>query len=139
MKRPHRHLLHVDDHAETYAPLFEAAEREGLRVGWLTFDTQEPPPALASAAGLGALRAVAIGGGRTVAVKPMRGAPVLRDVLREHFRGCALVLVTGDVDGLTRLVPTASGWQVHAPDGAKVGAIRSADDLVAALRRPRPW
>lgn len=139
MKRPHRHVLRVDERAETFAPLFEAAQGAGLRVGWLVLDAVTPPPALAVAAELGALRAVAVGAGGQVAVKPMRGAPVLRDVLREHFKGCALVLLTGEVAGLARLAPAGDGWQVRAPDGAAVGGPQETHDFIAALRRPRPW
>ncbi len=146
MKRPHQHLLRVDGRADGFAPLIEAARAEGLRIGWLTLDPVEPPPVLADAAGLGVLRAVSVGDGRTVAVKPIRGAPVLRDLLREHFRGCALVLVAGDdsvvlaTENLAFLARVGDTWEVRTSAADKADQVGwSAADLVSALRRPRPW
>jgi hypothetical protein len=146
------HLLRVDEPPERYAPLFAAARAEGLRLGWLDLAASSPAPLpvplpapLETAAGLGALRAVAVAGDRSVAVKPLKGAPVLRDLLREHFRGCVLVLVRGE--GLSPLSSLSSdiavlqeageGWSVTAP-GEAARAFTTAD-LAAALRRPRPW
>ncbi|HYN22970.1 MAG TPA: hypothetical protein VE078_18565, partial [Thermoanaerobaculia bacterium] len=84
MKAPH--LLRVEEDPEQFASVVEAARAEGLRVGWLELAEVAPlPEVLECAAALGVLRAVSVGNGRTVAVKPMRGAPVLKDVLREHF------------------------------------------------------
>ena len=73
MKSPH--LLRVDDFPEKFAPLVEAARALGLRIGWLELGgTVHPvPPVLEAAAGLNVLRAVEVGEGRTVAVKPLRG------------------------------------------------------------------
>ena len=162
MKAPH--LLRADGPPELYAPLFRAARAEGLRLGWLdaaagveVFASAEgalpedrgalrsaPPPApvperLEAAAALGALRAVAVGGGRSVAVKPLRGTAVLRDLLREHFRGCAAVLVAGagaPADAPV-LAADGDGWTVR-PAGA--AAVRlGAEELVRRLRKPRPW
>jgi hypothetical protein len=132
------HLLAVDLGPERFAPLFAAAREIGLRIGWLDL---APPPALPAdleaAAAAGALRAVAAGGDRSVAVKPLRGAPVLGDLLREHFRGCALVLVRGDAVTAPRLSAEGEAWQV-VPPGAP-GQHYSSGELVTALRRPRPW
>jgi hypothetical protein len=66
-------------------------------------------------------------------VKPLAGPAVLADLLREHFRGCALVLVHGMVEAP---LLTASGdlWRVDPP-----GCLLTADQLAAALRKPRPW
>jgi hypothetical protein len=80
------------------------------------------------------MRAVSIGAGRTVSVKPMRGAPVLRDVLREHFRGCALVLVRGEVDA-PALRPDGEGWMMDMPGFA--GRPYRTAELVAAFRSPK--
>jgi hypothetical protein len=114
----------------------DAASAEGLRVGWLELDglVDPLPDVLESAAGLGALRAVSVGGGRTVAVKPMRGAPVLRDVLREHFRGCALVLVRGEVDA-PALRPEGAAWVLDVRGFA--GQAFSTGELLAAFRSPK--
>jgi hypothetical protein len=133
------HLLRVSDPPERFAALIEAARAGGLRVGWLELDapTEPVPPVpdtLDSAAGLGVLRAVAVGDGRTVAVKPMRGTPVLRDVLREHFRGCALVLVRGEVDA-PALRPEGEGWVVDMPGFA--GRPYGTAELAAAFRSPK--
>lgn len=137
MKVPH--LLRVADPPESFAALIEAARAEGLRIGWLELEGSLAPIApvpetLGAAAGLGALRAVAVGAGRTVAVKPMRGAPVLRDVLREHFRGCALVLVRGEVDA-PALRPEGVAWMLDVRGFA--GQPFSTAELVSAFRSPK--
>jgi hypothetical protein len=141
------HLLRAEEPPERYALLIEAARALGLRVGWL--DLPAPPvpapgplpEALAAAAGLGVLRAVAVAGDRSVAVKPIKGAPVLRDLLREHFRGCVLVLVRGDAPavepGTAFLRPDGEAWTVTAPGEAARAFTTPA--LAAALRQPRPW
>lgn len=140
LKSPH--LLRVDDAPERFAPLIEAARALGLRIGWLELGGagHPVPPVLEVAAGLGVLRAVEVGEGRTVAVKPLRGAPVLKDLLREHFRGCALVLVRGDLGDLKDLSSLRieeSGWIVTPPGAAS----RSypPEKLAEALRKPNPW
>jgi hypothetical protein len=140
------HLLRVDGPPERYASLFAAARAEGLRLGWLDLAASAPasppaslPPSLDTAAGLGALRAVAVTGDRSVAGKPLKGAPVLRDLLREHFRGCVLVLVCGEglPPGLAILREEGEGWTVTAPGEA--ARAFTTGGLAAALRRPRPW
>lgn len=137
MKAPH--LLRVAEPPDRFAALIEAARAEGLRVGWLDLDgAVEPvPEVLGSAAGLGALRAVAVGAGRVVSVKPLRGAPVLRDLLREHFRGCALVLVRGEVDA-PALRPAGAAWvlEVRGFEGL-AGQAFSTAELLKAFRSPK--
>jgi hypothetical protein len=131
------HLLRVEEPPDRYSPLIEAARADGLRVGWLDLAATAPrpvPEALDAAARLGALRAVAVAADRSVAVKPLRGAPVLRDLLREHFRGCALVLVRGAVEAAL-LRPDGEGWTVAAPGEA--GRRLATVALIAELRRPR--
>ncbi|HEX4964953.1 MAG TPA: hypothetical protein VF173_29350 [Thermoanaerobaculia bacterium] len=136
MKAPH--LLEVTASPDRFAPLIEAARALGLRVGWLELGARPAPvpPDLEAAAALGALRAVAVGEGRTVAVKPLRGAPVLKDLLREHFRGCALVLVRGEV-GVPALEPDGEAWRIILSEAA-VRRLTTAE-LAAALRQPHPW
>lgn len=156
------HVLRTRAGVEEVAGLMTAVRDEGLRVGWLdlTLDlTLDQPADLLSGAlgGLerlaraGAARAVALGAGRSVAVKTMTGPPVLRDVLREHFVGCALVLVreTGargpaegappapDVSDLPLLEVTEGGWRVVSGDGGALDLETS--ELAARLRRPDPW
>ena len=137
MKVPH--LLRVSEPPELFASLIEAARAEGLRVGWLELDgaASPLPDPLESAAGLGVLRAVTVGAGRMVSVKPMRGAPVLRDLLREHFRGCALVLVRGEVDA-PALRPEGVAWvlDVRGFEG-RAGRAFSTAELLAAFRSPK--
>lgn len=133
MKRPH--LLRVSAPAQAFAPLVAAARALGLRVGWLELGaTCEPlPAALSAAADGGVLRAVAVGTGRVAVVKPLAGPAVLGDLLREHFRGCALVLVAGPIEAPS-LTPEGDAWRIDPP-----GRVLTGDQLAAALRRPRPW
>jgi hypothetical protein len=136
LKAPH--LLRVEDDPQRFAPLIEAARALGLRVGWLDLGGSPAPvpEPLEAAAGLGVLRAVSVGEGRSVAVKPFRGAPVLKDLLREHFRGCAVVLVRGEVDA-PLLAVSEEGWSVTPREAAS--RRYTPEDLAAALRKPRPW
>jgi len=140
------HLLSVDEGPEAFAALVAALAAAGMRAGWLdlgdsgSLAAASPlPPDLETAAAAGVLRAVAAGGGRSVAVKPLKGAPVLGDLLREHFRGCALVLVRGEATGpeIPRLAPAVGAWTVTPPGGA--ARVYAPAELVAELRRPRPW
>ncbi|MDX1503399.1 MAG: hypothetical protein R3325_13640 [Thermoanaerobaculia bacterium] len=135
MKRPH--LLAVEGGAEAVAPLVETLAAAGHRVGWLDLTAAaEAPPELAEASRLPLLRAVAVGAGRSVAVKRRRGAPVLDDLLREHFLGCRLVLVRGASE-LPRLSRDGDLWRVDP--GAGKSRSRTAEELARDLRRPRPW
>lgn len=136
MKRPV--LLAVDEGVTTYAALLGALAEVGERAGWLELDRTAPPPpaGLEEAAAAGALRAVAAGGNRVTTVKPIRGAPVIDDLLREHFRGCRLVLVRGG-EGLVRLRSDGDGWRLAAPAGRVVR--QSTSGLLASLRRPSFW
>jgi hypothetical protein len=141
MKSPH--LLRVTLPPDRFAPLIEAARALKLRIGWLdwnatpgTSDHCPPPSALDGAADLGVLRAVSVQEGRTVSVKPLRGRPVLKDLLREHFLGCALVLVRGEVDA-PALEPDADGWRLALPENASRRLTTA--ELSKALRKPHPW
>lgn len=134
MKRPH--LLRVSCDARSFEALVAAAKTEGMRVGWLMLEAPTAPEPLAEAAALGVLRAVAVGEGRTIAVKPVRGEPVLEDLLREHFLGCRLVLVAGDLE-LPRLEPDGEDWVVTLSDGSTRQWTTA--QLVARLRKPEPF
>jgi hypothetical protein len=137
MRSPH--LLRVEEDPSRFAPLIDAARALDLRIGWLELEARPSPipESLASAAGLGVLRGVMAGEGRTVAVKPLRGRPVVRDLLREHFQGCALVLVRGGEVEAPSLRVEADQWIV-APPGSASRRYTSAG-LAAALRKPAPW
>lgn len=127
-------LVGVDVAAEELAALFAAARAAGMRLGWLELEGAAPPAQLESAAALGALRAVAVGAGRAVTVKPLAGAPVLRDLLREHFLGCAAVLVRGGA-GWPRLEPVAAGYRLRF--SATRARELDAEATLRELARPR--
>jgi len=151
------HLLRTTLAADVVAGLVAAAAAEGLRLGWLDLTLTGAATgasgalaSLESVAAAGALRVVSLADGRVVTVKRVTGAPVLRDLLREHFLGCAAVLVRvppGDapapvdgVDGLPRLdpaVPPEEGWRIVRPGGESLHLATA--ELVGRLRRPRPW
>lgn len=152
------HLLQSAAGPEALADLIAAARAAGLRIGWL--DLSAPPPAtpLDAAAAAGASRAVAVGAGRAVSVKHTAGPPVLRDLLREHFPGCALVVVRpgdggpgpedgapdgpgAELAGLPLLEPAGEGWRVvrGSGSGAASALELTTAELVARLRRARPW
>jgi hypothetical protein len=141
------HLLRVEGAPPDYAALIEAIRADGGRVGWLELEATDAstgvggesasptPPRLEQAADLGVLRAVAVGHSRTVSVKPRVGGTVIRDLLREHFRGCRLVLVKGAADA-PALVAVGDAWTVR-----REGAERSygAESLARVLRKPDPF
>ncbi len=150
-----QHLLRVERPVVEFESLIAALRHQGGRTGWLELPAEaaEPLPEwLSAAANAGVLRAVAAGGGRSVAVKPLHGEPVLRDLLREHFRGCCVVLVTGEIDapllepiGKRRAggAPTerragsepTEHWMVRAEDGSKTRW--TTERLTAALGKHR--
>lgn len=131
------HLLRVAEGPSRFGELIAALAAAGLRCGWLDLRAPDAlPPDLEAAAAAGVLRAVAVGGGRSAAVKRLRGAPVVRDLVREHFHGCATVLVRGEVDA-PLLEAAPSGWSVTAAERAARSLSTAA--LVAALRSPRPF
>jgi hypothetical protein len=139
MKSPH--LLRVTVPPDRFVSLIEAARALNLRIGWLDWPGEGPapgpvPPDLEAAAELGVLRAVAVGEGRAVSVKPLFGQPVLKDLLREHFLGCALVLVRGEV-GAPALEPDGDSWRLQLSEN--VSRRLTAAELSEALRKPRPW
>lgn len=128
-------LLRVDAAPDVFAPLVEAMAARGLRCGWLDLAEAAPAPAgLEAAAAIGMMRAVSAVGARTVAVKPVKGGFVLRDLLREHFRGCALVLVRGEVEA-EGLRPDEGSWIVDSPEGEKKQL--STAELADSLRKPK--
>src|SRR5581483_3598750 len=106
MAEPRRnpHLLRVEDGPQAFAPLLAAATAAGARVGWLELaaiahlDEPSLPEPLASVLAAGGERAVVIGATFSLSARRRKGSPVLRDVLRQQFLGCALVLARGDVE-----------------------------------------
>lgn len=147
------HLLRYRGEPGALTPLLQAARGEGLRVGWLDLPGEGPaplPPSLEAASSAGAFRSVAVGGRHSVAVKLAGGPPVLRDLLREHFLGCALVVVrrvdepgegasrmAADLAAVPELTVGEGEFRVTPPGEA--GRAFQAPVLAARLRRPRPW
>ncbi len=128
-------LISVDRPAEEFAPLFAAAKAAGLRVGWLALNVSVDPPApLQAPPLLQAFRAVAVGDGRSVAMKPMKGKAVLRDLLREYFLGADVVLVAG-LELFPRLAARGEGpWKLE--ESAAASRSYSTEELLVRLRKP---
>jgi hypothetical protein len=133
MKRVHR--LETSIPVADCQALFEAAAALDLRIGWLDLESTFTAPAeLEEPAALGVFRAVVVAGNRVLALKPLRGAAVLEDLLREHFSGCCLVLLRGH-HGAPRLSRDEDGYRVRFEDGADKQF--TAEALARALRQPR--
>ncbi|HEV8241534.1 MAG TPA: hypothetical protein VGS57_19385 [Thermoanaerobaculia bacterium] len=132
------HLLRVAEEARVFEPLLRAAAEAGLRIGWLELQAPpQPPEVLRVALAAGGERAVAVGEGWTVTARPRKGPARMRELMRQQFLGCALVLVHGDVDAPS-LAPASEGtWRVDIPGGRERRL--TVDQLVAALREPRPF
>ncbi len=128
------------------APPFEPEAARPAQAPALDAGAAGPPlRSLEEAASLGVRRAVVVEAGRTLALKPRHGEPVLRDLLREHFLGCRLVLVAGApraAAALSRANPPllesdGDGWRVTA--GTATWRRLTTDQLVAALCKPHPF
>ena len=135
------HALRVGESSDAFRCLFAAVRDQGERAGWLELEELPPIEEASEAAGAigrtleaGAWKVVAVEEARSVAVKSRRGPPVLRDLLREHFRGCRVVLVRGDL-ALPTLRPRGAGWELEGVDGS-VRRVTTAD-LLHTLRSPR--
>jgi hypothetical protein len=128
-------LLAAAEPAEAYAALFAAAKAAGIRLGWLVMNVEvDPPPPLQAPPLLEAFRAVAVGDGRSIALKPMKGRPVLRDLLREHFLGADVVLVSG-VELFPRLTARGEGpWKLE--ESATASRLYTTEELLVRLRKP---
>lgn len=130
------HLLAVRQGASPFAPLVTAAAAAGMRVGWLEMRAPDKvPKSLDEALESGARRAVAVGEDRVVAAKALRGAAAVRDLLREHFLGCRLVLVHGAED-LPVLETDGKLWRVRAESESVMSF--TLQEIVTALRKPHP-
>ena len=128
------HALRVAEDGAAFRSLFAAIRERGERAGWLELGA--PPRAGGAIDGTvddGAWKVVAVEPDRSVAVKTRRGPAVLRDLMREHFGGCRLVLVRGDAE-LPALRPRDDGWEVVGLDG-EVRRFTTAE-LLRALRSP---
>ncbi len=131
----HIHVLRTTCAAADFRPLFAALAALGLRVGWLDMEsTAGAPPELEQAAAQGAFRAVGVTANRVLTVKPVHGATVLKDLLREYFAGCRLVVIRGGLDAPELLV-APDGYRVRFEDGTERDF--SSEALAKALRKPR--
>ena len=141
------HLLRYEGEPAALEALFAAVRAEGLRAGWLQVDPvrREEGPA-GDAVEAGAFRAAAVAPGRVASVKRVAGPPVLRDLLREHFLGCTLVVVRpggagsaldAELSEAPILEPVGESLRVRPPGQAALDLAPEA--LAARLRRPRPW
>lgn len=130
-----RALVAVDQDPAAFAPLFAAAKARGVRVGWLDLASEVGPPAeLASASDAGASKSVSARAGRTLVVKTTKGAPVLRDLLREQFLGYGIVLVRGHA-GRPKLAIVGEIARLELAEG-RVKSL-PIDAALAELLRPR--
>ena len=141
------HVVRVEGGADGYRDLIAAVAAAGERVGWLEMRAPDRlDESLEEAVEAGALRGVAVGAERSLAVKAMRGRRVLGDLLREHFKGCRLVLVSApgepdaDLEGLIRLRRSGEEWELIAESGGPQRRPRrcrsvSTAGLVSSLRR----
>lgn len=141
------HVVCVEGDVDDYRDLIAAVSAAGERVGWLEMRAPERfDSSLEEAVEAGALRGVAVGADWSLAVKAMRGRWVLGDLLREHFKGCRLVLVSAhpeadaDLEGLTRLRRRGEEWELLAGSGDPQRRPRrrrsvSTASLVRSLRR----
>ncbi len=135
-RRAVTHALRVSDDSAAFRSLFAAIVEQGERAGWLDLDaaTTPAPAAPDETAGDEVWKVVSVEQRRSVAIKSRRGPPVLRDLLREHFRGCRVVLVRGS-SALPLLRPRGDHWELLGPSG-EVRRLTTAE-LVSALRAPR--
>ncbi len=130
----HIHVLRTTGDAADFRALFASSSALGVRVGWLDLDTEAgPPPQLEEVAELGVFRVVGVTAKRVVTVKPMHGATVLKDLLREYFVGCRLVVIRGELDA-PELLAIPSGYRVRFEDGDEKDF--SSDALARALLKP---
>jgi hypothetical protein len=135
-RRAVTHALRVSEGSAAFRSLFAAIMEQGERAGWLELDAPTPaaPAAPDETAGDQPWKVVTVEERRSVAIKSRRGPPVLRDLLREHFRGCRVVLVRGG-STLPLLRPRGDHWELQGPSGA-VRRLTTVE-LVSALRAPR--
>ena len=69
-----------------------------------------------------------------MSVKPVRGPSTLPNLLREHFRGCQLVLVRGAVEA-PEISRATDGWTIR--EGTGEVRTFTTEALSKALRKPR--
>jgi hypothetical protein len=127
-------LFSVSGDVSDYEPLFVAARERGAKVGWLELDSVAA--GARTPAGLpftGAFRTVEVNDRWTVSTKPRKGPAVLRDLLREHFLGADVVLVSG-LDLFPKLSRRNEDWELEEAAGRKFRL--STEALLDRARKP---
>jgi hypothetical protein len=132
-RRAVTHALRVSEGSAAFRSLFVAIEEQGERAGWLELDAPASPSP-ADPIDDPVWKSVRVEKGRSIAVKRRRGPAVLDDLLREHFRGCRVVLVRGEA-ALPMLRPRGDGWELEG-SGRELRRLSTAE-IVRALRAPR--
>ena len=127
------HALRVSETSAAFRSLFAAIEEQGERAGWLELDPSAEP-SRADDLDDGAWKTVRVEERRSIASKRRRGPAVLDDLLREHFRGCRVVLVRGEA-ALPTLRPRGDDWELEGSDGEPRRFTTA--ELARALRAPR--
>lgn len=138
MKRVH--LLRTGLPPAQLGDLFDALAERDLRFGWLELASERlmPHGPLDRA-----LRAVRCGAGEIAARKALRGPIVMADLLREYFRGAAVVFVEGAGNSAARELVAAprltrlddERWRLEGEEGA---VDLSTAALADRFRSPRP-
>ncbi len=91
------HCLRYGGESGALGELIAAADSRSLRVGFLDLEAEEPVN-LYEAREPSWAKTVWVGKRANLVLKRRRGPWVLKDVLREYFRGFDLVLVKGEVE-----------------------------------------
>ncbi len=128
-----KRCLRTEAAIEELAPLIERARADGLRIGWLALEEPTVPPQVGSVLEAGATRCVVAGARRTLAAQTRHGGAVFDDLLRQHFLGCDVVLVRGEIE-LPALQRQGAEWCVVQLDGRSTRL--DLEQMVAWLQRP---
>jgi len=87
-------IILVEGTLNQHAEMVEREAKAGNRVGWLDMAADETNDNnCAGAKRVDIFRAVEVGSRTTLAYKPRHGPAVLKDLIREYFLGCSVVLV----------------------------------------------
>lgn len=148
------HVLVVEQLDQKAEELLRTVAATGLRCGVLRQMPLPPCSELEQLAIDGVTRVAAIDTRGSLLLKPRRALPSLRNLLREQFLGCDVVLLacaadsellesTSAWDGVVRVVrlqAEADGWRLitaaASDDGARHGISLGDKELASRLRRP---
>ncbi len=121
---------------DAWRELLEAADRRGVRVGWLEWSERplEVPIEVGRPLTAGCDRAVIVGADGALVLRKRRGPASLPDVIRSHLLGCELVLLHG-IEGIPRLERRNDGYRLVGARGERL--FSDPDGLIGELLRPR--